>query len=77
MTKKKSTPTLEEFLIQKQIKECNVCALPDEIRAQVEGAGSKGRKRADQLAWLEAIGHGEVTDSSLSKHYSARHPRVE
>lgn len=73
---KKTSTSLEDFVKQKIIDDCVVCALPDDIREQLESASDKSIKRNDQLAWLETLGHGEIGSRELNRHYSGRHPRV-
>lgn len=74
---KESALSLEEFIVEKKRQECAVCQLPDEIRAQLEGASDKKIKRTVQLEWLKSLGYDEVDNHALNKHYSGRHKRVD
>lgn len=64
--------TLVDFARQERQKNCVVCQLSQDVRAQLRGAGDKGIKRPVQLAWLDSIGH-KITDTELTAHYSGRH----
>lgn len=71
--KPKEPKSLVDFVKAKKRADCPVCALPEEIRAQLHAASEKKIYRADQLAWLkEECGH-PISGEDLNRHYSGRH----
>jgi hypothetical protein len=68
-----ASTSLVEFARKQRQKDCPVCALDTEIRAQLRSASDKGIRRPVQLAWLREVHRSSVTDADLTSHYSAKH----
>lgn len=71
--------SLEQFVRDRRQREarahCKVCHLPASFREQLgRAAGAKGFSRAEQLAWLHAVGPDQsITVQDLQAHTSGRH----
>lgn len=64
--------SLADYARRQKLKDCPVCQLPEDIRAQLRKGASAKIRRPTQLEWLQSLGH-PVTDTQLTAHYSARH----
>lgn len=71
--------SLTEFVRAKAKKDCPVCALPVEVRAQIgRPATDKGITRREQAEWLRTVcGATRVTEEVLNAHLTAKHDREE
>ena len=74
--KNEATPqTLEEFMREKQRRDCKVCALPQDITAQLgKPASDRGFSRDDQVEWLAVVApNAKVSRTDLDTHMNRRH----
>lgn len=79
VTKPETSTTLEEFMRTRAKRDCPVCALSRDVRAQIgKAASERGYTRGDQLTWLhEAVGASHITLEQLGRHITRQHDRGE
>lgn len=65
--------SLMEFVKERRRAECGICALSDEVRAQIAGASDKKIKRPVVIDWLQKEHDVKVTEDDLARHVNARH----
>lgn len=71
----KSAPTLADFSAARRAanRDCTVCDLPDDVRAQIDAA--RAQPAGDRAsfptieAWLAEMGHPQVKTVRLASHY--------
>lgn len=68
--------SLAEFLAEKRREGCPICALSDDVKAQLKLASKRSVKRADQIEWLEAELGVTLTTEQITAHYSGQHERA-
>jgi len=70
MNKKQS---LTSFAFHQRIKDCPVCALPEEIIEQLCIARKKKIPRTVVVEWLRDVMQFKIGPSDLEVHYNGRH----
>lgn len=73
----KPKKSLTDFMREKAKRDCLICKLPIEVRAQLgPEATKKGFTRPNQLEWLrQACGANSVTMEVLNQHLNRQHDR--
>ncbi len=66
-------PSLVEFMRQKRREACPVCALPEDVRAQLATASDKGITQKHVLEWLRSAIGASITKDELTGHRNGRH----
>lgn len=65
--------SLMEYARDRRRDGCKVCALPDEVRAQILRASDKKIRRPVVLAWLRDEHQAEIGDSDMTVHVNGHH----
>lgn len=65
--------SLIEYVLARRREACAVCALPDDIRAQLQAARDKKIERRVIRAWLQAEHGKDIADSVFTSHSAAHH----
>lgn len=79
ITAKKPRPaarSLADFLLEKRREGCPICALPDDVKAQLRLASKRSIKRAEQIEWLESEVGVTLTVDQFNAHHSGRHEQA-
>lgn len=73
MSAKKTARSLREFASDQRKATCPVCALPAEVRRQINTRNVRAIKVGSVLAWLKAEHGATITLAQYSAHTNGRH----
>ncbi|MCC6619513.1 MAG: hypothetical protein IT341_10805 [Chloroflexi bacterium] len=65
--------SLVDYARRERIKDCLVCTLPDNIRAEVKAASSKKIKRGVVVAWLRDVHKIDMPIDAMMAHSNGHH----
>lgn len=69
--------SLAEFASKRDVKHvCRVCALPEDVRKELEAGLDSGVSQMSAALWLKSLGHA-VGKDSISNHRRAGHGKAE
>lgn len=65
--------SLVDFARKQKQRDCPVCKLDADTRAQLRIATDKAIRRQVQIDWLKEVQKVDITSQEMTNHYSGKH----